>query len=199
MLSKAVKMVTSSVILGVSLFTTPCEAKTLKQAFDTYDSSVASTSGVTPYKLKDFDDITFSCPALDDYTFYVGLPSGEKVDDLTIHGRHYAGSKQILLYNNMRNDEQIYTVFYHEVGHAVDRTYRGNTKNPDIELYSQTDEFRECTSEAKYLKDWTYEYYFRSSDEEYFAECISLCITHPSILKSNAPKTYDYIDSVINK
>jgi hypothetical protein len=194
MLSRAVKTVISSIVLGVSLLATPCEAKTLKENFDTESNYIYA--GITPFRLKDFDDISFPSGVADDYTFYLGIPNNDEIKGKTTHGLHLRSRKQIHIFNNLKSDAHVYTVLYHELGHALDYSYEPVSATSGITLYSQTEEFLACSDEARNLKAYTIDCNFNTRGREYFAECVALYKLRPDIMKSNAPRTYAFIDSI---
>ena len=103
--------------------------------------------------------------------------------------------------------------FYHELGHALDGTYKMNIIDKAFAGYlgwkvapSTTREFydiyeAEKDSFAKYfdeVKMVSSGEYVTSTQVEYFAQAFQEYIVNPAQFKEAAPLTYDYIDNFVN-
>lgn len=99
---------------------------------------------------------------------------------------YYAGN----LKNIIVEDAYISTVLYHEIGHAIDYIYGSGC------FISDGATFKEIYEEEKNIL-FSIGSVDASSPKEYFAECFNLYMQDIDRLKLNAPKTLEYIKSII--
>lgn len=99
---------------------------------------------------------------------------------------YYAGN----LKNIIVEDAYISTVLYHEIGHAIDYIYGSGC------FISDGTAFKEIYEEEKNIL-FSIGSVDASSPKEYFAECFNLYMQDIDRLKLNAPKTLEYIKSII--
>lgn len=99
---------------------------------------------------------------------------------------YYAGN----LKNIIVEDAYISTVLYHEIGHAIDYIYGSGC------FISDGATFKEIYEEEKNIL-FSIDSVDASSPKEYFAECFNLYMQDIDRLKLNAPKTLEYIKSII--
>lgn len=92
--------------------------------------------------------------------------------------------------NIIVEDAYISTVLYHEIGHAIDYIY-GNGS-----FISDRAGFKEVYEEEK-NNLFSINSVDASSSKEYFAECFNLYMQDIDRLKLYAPKTLEYIESII--
>lgn len=90
------------------------------------------------------------------------------------------------------NDKDMYSTLRHELGHAIDMVYNdGNSYGK----YSDDKEFVKIFGLESHIL-YEDEEYYQSSPCEYFAQAFSDYYSN-SNMKEIAPKTYEYIESVI--
>lgn len=125
---------------------------------------------------------------------YVTGGSAEKLyNEMT--GNVVGGITGIFYYvGNLKNiiveDAYISTVLYHEIGHAIDYIYGSGC------FISDGTTFKEIYEEEKNVL-FSIGSVDASSPKEYFAECFNLYMQDIDRLKLNAPKTLEYIKSII--
>lgn len=71
----------------------------------------------------------------------------------------------------------------------------------DVGYYSKTKEFIDIFNKEKKsdIKLYSNEKYFLSDSIEYFAECGAIYHLNEDKLKRLAPRTYEYLDGIINQ
>lgn len=109
--------------------------------------------------------------------------------------------EEIIIHNFEYDNDETNCVLYHELGHAIDSyDYYDGYNFIKCGKYSETDYFKEIFKEEGYsLKKFTDEVYFYDKDSESFAETFSIYLSKPNILKTYAPKLYEYMDSIYNQ
>ena len=86
----------------------------------------------------------------------------------------------------------------HEIGHSVDTLYNGNT----LHKLSDTTEFKSLYEEEKdgfypVTSSEEVRNYLRSTRLEYFAESFLMYIQYPDYLQDMCPKTYEYMENLV--
>jgi hypothetical protein len=90
-------------------------------------------------------------------------------------------------------------IMLHETGHVIDVEYINGVLVVYGE-YSLKPEFIEIFNKEKHsINLYSNEKYFLSNSTEYFAECVAIYHLNGDKLKRLAPKTYEYLDRVINQ
>lgn len=86
------------------------------------------------------------------------------------------------------------TIFYHEVGHAIDYS---NIHNNIVEPYSNSFNFLELYEKYKKtdINIYADEKYFKSNPKEFFAECFAIYMKHPE-KRYLIPEIYDFFDKI---
>lgn len=118
----------------------------------------------------------------------------------TVLGLFFPDDEKIYLSNNVENLEQL-RVLEHEVGHFIDSrvgTIQGTT------YFSCRDFFVEIFELEKENLEIMANYYNLtlggetcSKSHEYFADCFSLYLKHPEILKKYCPATYEAVEMIL--
>ena len=91
-----------------------------------------------------------------------------------------------------KNNKYITYTVYHEFGHMLDYGYNYKYESKENEFYNIYLDER-----AEFRTDYNYQYAI-SEVEEYFASSFAEYIINPQRLKSNTPRTYNYIVNTIN-
>lgn len=91
-----------------------------------------------------------------------------------------------------KNNKYITYTVYHEFGHMLDCGYNYKYESKENEFYNIYLDER-----AEFRTDYNYQYAI-SEVEEYFASSFAEYIINPQRLKSNTPRTYNYIVNAIN-
>lgn len=101
-----------------------------------------------------------------------------------------SSKEQKIYIHSSRTD--IRNAFIHEFGHFFDFISG---------IPSTTIEFQEIyVLEKNYLKDkWKFDDHCISNAQEYFAEAFAQMIVYPEIIENSMPKTYEYINTLLNE
>ena len=154
-------------------------------------------------------DVTITNDKLDNYKYVL------KNNNDILLGVTDCGNKIVYVssaYKNYNTDR----ILVHENFHVLDYDFIKETSEAiypngkieyfdsshwDVGYYSNTKEFINIFNEEKNsdIKLYSSEKYFLSDVKEYFAECGAIYHLQPDKLKRLAPKTYEYLDRVINQ
>lgn len=180
-------MATLGFVIGHLLLRSPIVEAVLFDGKSVYENGMAYTVAWNAYDelpevLKDkYEAMGYEMVIVDEIS---------KSDYGVVVGRIMHGPRTIMIKDEVGSAKR--TVF-HEFGHLLD--YRQLLLD-----YSSTNEFKAIYQEEKEnFKTIYIDYdYAISNNKEYFASAFAEYMMNPDRLKSNTPKTYDYIEKCLN-
>lgn len=114
------------------------------------------------------------------------------IDKKNISGLYMPKDKKILMSTKYEYIFNFQHVLVHESGHSFDYLYN------DENLLSSEDSFLRLYNSKEKENLFYYDDYYTKNEKEYFAESFSLYFINPTYLKTKAPNTYDYFDTLIS-
>jgi hypothetical protein len=122
--------------------------------------------------------------------------SDNEIRHLGLDGTEDLGLRGLCWDNGTSNciEVRFYETVYHEIGHFCDN-YIGQMTG----VYaSDTEEFIEIYNKEAFKKNNPIQYDAETSPYEYYAEAMLEYFANPAKVKTNAPRTYNYIQKTIN-
>lgn len=106
--------------------------------------------------------------------------------------------KRIIIISGFSGNDRSETML-HEIGHYIDSTY---SLYNDVDYWSQTVEFMVIMNEEQENTTYTTKelrerYNIQYTPHEYFAESVSVYFSNSDRLKEEAPRTYEFIENII--
>lgn len=175
------------VILGNLILRSPIVEAVLFNGKSVYENGITYTVAWNAYD--ELPEVLKDKYETMDYEMVI-VDKIDQSDYGTVVGRIIHGTRIIMIKDNAGLAR--YTVF-HEFGHLLD--YRQLMID-----YSSTNEFKDIYEEEKENFKTVYGgyEYAISTKEEYFASAFAEYMMNPDRLKSNTPRTYNYIEKCLN-
>lgn len=119
-------------------------------------------------------------------TFLSLNPNKSKLENDMIEGMTHKQDKEIIIHTGFLS----IPIAFHEIAHAIDFKDKSDQRSG---TYSDSDEYKQIAAEeTNQIAPYAMDCNFKTNILEQFADCFSLFVMKPDILKQVAPKTFEY-------